>query len=191
MWQLVPLKYRYSSRYHGVVFHNQYLLVTCEVCGRTDRVMASVRSHRLSVKQAAVWSDVTSTPSIIAGSVGGAGRGSRERQRLIEWVTQREGEKKHTHTHTHTYTHNTLHLSTSHKHTHLHVGSLPKVTAIICSKAVRWSEEPVQVFITQVCVCVWGGGSETVFLPLKCPPISQLLLLRRYKPFHTTAAIFD
>lgn len=143
---------------------SQYLLLTREVRGRTDRVMASAGSHRLSVKQAAVWSDVTSPPSIIAGSVGGTGRRSRERQRLIEWVTQREGKKTHTHTHAQ-YTA----LSAPHTHTNTHIYTLAVGLKWQQSSVLRQSgEEPVQVFITQVCVCV----RLTQYFSLWCVPPS-------------------
>lgn len=47
---------------------------------------------------AAVWSDVTSVPSIITGSVGGRGTGS-SRETEVDRVSDLEGENKnHTHT---------------------------------------------------------------------------------------------
>lgn len=89
--------------------------------------MASAGSRRLCQwKQAAVWSDVTSLPSIIAGSVGGGGTGSR-RETEGDRVSDSEED-----THTQYTT-----LSAAHMHTHLHTGSQPKVTAIICSEAGR------------------------------------------------------
>lgn len=48
-----------------------------------------------SVRESAGWSDVTSPPSIIARSVGGGGKGSRETE--VDGVSERE-RKKHTHT---------------------------------------------------------------------------------------------
>ena len=77
-----------------------------------------------------MWSDVTPLSSIIAGSVGGRGSGSR-REKEVDRVTHRDEEgKKRAHTRTlHSQLPACTHTNTF--YTLLHVGSWPKGTAVV------------------------------------------------------------
>ncbi len=104
------------------IFHDQYLFLTREVCGCVKRVMASPGSHSLCQwnrrLRGVMWP--RRRPSLLVQWVA-EGQVAAERQRLIDWVTQRGEGKKSTHTHTHT--HITLHsrlLICTHTHTHTH-----------------------------------------------------------------------